>query len=116
MVLTEDKIRQGLTKGVGINNRQFKILGIENKSGWLKELIGKEIDEEIYQNFLDAKTKPKDAKTPDEWSVYIRYLADWVKSHRNIKCKGMSPLTYKQFVGEEINQKSCKEIHGLGGK
>lgn len=54
--LTEDLIRAGMTGGVGINNKQRELLGIENlEKGWIQNLIGKGIHVDVYEQFLALK-------------------------------------------------------------
>lgn len=56
VILSEESIRKGLTRGVGINKMQQDILGVEylNK-GWLQGLIGKSIPKADYDKFLSLK-------------------------------------------------------------
>lgn len=56
VILSEESIRKGLTRGVGINKMQQDILGVEylNK-GWLQGLIGKSIPKADYEKFLSLK-------------------------------------------------------------
>ena len=62
VTITEEFLRSGMNSGVGICNKQLKILGVPTppKSGWLKELIGKTITKETAEKFLAAKKKRKE--------------------------------------------------------
>jgi len=62
VVLTEELIRAGGTKGIGFNWKQLVLLGALSKSqryrelkqGWMKDLLGKKISKYTYNAFLTA--------------------------------------------------------------
>ncbi len=57
MKLTHENLHALGTNGAGWNKKQLEILGISwpPKNGWLKKLIGTEIEEEKYQQLLDFR-------------------------------------------------------------
>ncbi len=61
MKITEEWIKKNMTKGVGINATQLRLLGLRYppKNGWLKRLIGKQIDDESARLFVLSQTKEK---------------------------------------------------------
>ena len=55
--LTTELLHAGATNQHGFTNRQLKILGVERRRGWLKDLVGTQIPAATYQAFLDANPK-----------------------------------------------------------
>lgn len=55
--ITEDFLLSGMTSGVGCNNDQLRLLGIEipAKKGWKQSLIGKRIPKETAEKFIALK-------------------------------------------------------------
>jgi len=65
--LTEKLIRAGGTSGIAWNRRQMTLLGIgwPLKKGWMKELIGLQVPDEIYLTFLSLKkSRPSPPSRP----------------------------------------------------
>ena len=69
-----------MTKGIGITRKQYEILGIVPKKGWIQEIIGKEITEEAARNFENCKGGKKTAHAekipPQGLSIGKIYDAD----------------------------------------
>jgi len=56
MILTEEMIRAAASSKGGWTKRQLEILGVSwpPKRGWLRSVIGRDIETEVYQQFLEA--------------------------------------------------------------
>lgn len=61
MILTRDKIKQGMKNGLGLSRKQAEILDIKYpiKKGWIDNLEGKEISEEQYQKYIELRDEIK---------------------------------------------------------
>ena len=42
----------------------------------------------------------------DDWKRYLKYLENWIKTHRGLPCAGMSPACYDEW---EDNEKAMEE-------
>jgi len=56
MILTKELMECGRSSAGGYNRKQLAAIGVEwpPQKGWLKDLIGKEIESSSYQAFLHA--------------------------------------------------------------
>ncbi len=69
MILTSNNLHAGGRSGVGFNRKQLEVLGVEwpPKKGWLRALVGTEISEEQYAEFLShRKAGGKPARNHEE--------------------------------------------------
>jgi hypothetical protein len=59
VVITNDFIEAGMTPGGGWNRAQLAVIGVAwpPRRGWKRQSIGKEIDTETAQRFLDLNQK-----------------------------------------------------------
>ena len=83
ITLTAEMLHAGATNQHGFTNHQLKILGVERRRGWLKDLIGVEIPTATYRAFLEAnqyrgstrrrrRPKPRPRhKLRADWSVPV---------------------------------------------
>lgn len=57
MILTSENLHAAATSNCGFTHLQLRTIGVETppKRGWLKRLIGTEIDDSIYAEFLSNK-------------------------------------------------------------
>ena len=57
VIITEDFLVSGMQSGIGCNNDQLKLLGVEipAKKGWKQSLIGKRIPKETADKFIALK-------------------------------------------------------------
>lgn len=57
VVITEDFLVSGMQSGIGCNNDQLRLLGVEipAKKGWKQSLIGKRISKETADKFIALK-------------------------------------------------------------
>ncbi len=57
VVITEEFLVSGMQSGIGCNNDQLRLLGVDipAKKGWKQSLIGKRISKETAQKFLELK-------------------------------------------------------------
>ena len=75
MRLTRELIKAGMTANMGINKKQCDILGIQYetpfklKKGWLNSLIGKEISQEVYDQYLEAYNRKRPNLKYDTFSI-----------------------------------------------
>ncbi len=65
VMITEEFLVSGMTKGCGINNDQLRLLGVELpiQSGWKQKIIGKKISKKTAEKFLALKgVRKKEAR------------------------------------------------------
>lgn len=85
IILTEKLINDGLTLGVGIQQRQADVLGIKTKKGWKKCLIGKKYPKDIYELFLAMKDKNYIPTFQDNYTILLQ-RKEW-KAKREVILK-----------------------------
>ena len=71
VTITLEMIADAKTKAGGYTRAQLKVLGIDwpPPKGWAKALVGQDIEESLYQQFMDARSvtsKP----TPKQDSLF----------------------------------------------
>jgi hypothetical protein len=66
IILTSENLHRVGTNGCGFNRDQLALLGIKwpPRNGWLKDLIGREIDEEKFSEIEALKGRRKRKNTP----------------------------------------------------
>jgi hypothetical protein len=70
MTLTRERIKAGMTGGQGITKKQCDILGISYlEKGWLNRLIGTEISQEKYEQFLEAGKEKRPNSKYDTFTI-----------------------------------------------
>ena len=75
MIITRELIKAGMTANMGINKKQCDILGIKYetpfklKKGWLNSLIGKEISQEVYDQYLEAYNRKRPNYKHDTFTI-----------------------------------------------
>jgi len=60
--LTDDMIDAGMSDNGGLNYKQLRLLGVKLplKAGWKSRLIGKEIEDEVYRDFIALRNSHLD--------------------------------------------------------
>ena len=73
VTLTREMIEAGMSDNGGFSNKQVKQLGVKvkNNSGWLKQLIGREVRVDQYESFMDLKNKHLEKKRSFHAKRYV---------------------------------------------
>ena len=73
VTLTREMIEAGMSDNGGFSNKQVARLGVKvkNNSGWLKQLIGREVRVEQYEAFMDLKNAHLEKKRSYNAKRYV---------------------------------------------
>lgn len=96
MILTHEMLQDAKTPAGGYNKAQLAILGIEwpPKKGWPRKLVGKEVSEELWSQFvaLSEKHHKRNPEIIEKSAEYRRGYADAMKEMSSLQFKMLAEL------------------------